>query len=168
MNREEFVNKYGGIYEHSPWVAERESPLALFGPDGTVEMAEHLTAAYRADIENRLDGRQPVTTDGWRVEAVDIDPGVIFEDARVRVTAFAVPHTGWPEAYGYRFDTADRSIVISGDTAPTEAIVEVCDGCDVLVHEVYSATTFRGSRRQNRCVGTHLEQPAPMRQFIAC
>ncbi len=129
---------------HTSWVAEREVPLALFGPDGTVDMAQHLTAAWGADIENRLTGAQPSTADGWRVEAVDIDPGVIFEDARVRVTAFAVPHTGWAEAYGYRFDTADRSIVISGDTAPTEAIVEFCDGCDVLVHEVYSARTFRG------------------------
>ncbi len=128
---------------HTPWVAEREAPLKLFGPDGTVAMAEHLTAAWEADIENRLSGSQPATPDGWRVEAVDIDPGVIYEDDRVRVTAFAVPHTGWSEAYGYRFDAAGRSVVLSGDTAPTEAIVEMCGGCDVLVHEVYSATTFR-------------------------
>lgn len=128
---------------HTPWVAEREAPLKLFGPDGTAAMAAHLTAAWEADIENRLGGRQPATPDGWRVEAVDIDPGVIYEDDRVRVTAFAVPHTGWPEAYGYRFDGGGRSVVISGDTAPTEAIVEMCAGCDVLVHEVYSATTFR-------------------------
>ncbi|WP_420461769.1 MBL fold metallo-hydrolase [Candidatus Palauibacter sp.] len=128
---------------HTPWVAEREAPLKLFGPDGTAAMAMHLTAAWEADLENRLSGSQPATPDGWRVEAVDIDPGVIYEDDRVRVTAFAVPHTGWPEAYGYRFEGAGRSVVISGDTAPTEAIVEMCDGCDVLVHEVYSATTFR-------------------------
>jgi len=129
---------------HTPWVAERAVPLALFGPDGTVAMAEHLTAAWEADIQNRLSGRQPATVDGWRVDAIDIEPGLIFEDSRVRVTAFAVPHTGWPEAYGYRFETRDRTVVISGDTAPTEAIVEFCNGCDVLVHEVYSATTFRG------------------------
>ncbi|WP_420637373.1 MBL fold metallo-hydrolase [Candidatus Palauibacter sp.] len=128
---------------HTPWVAEREAPLKLFGPDGTAAMAMHLTAAWEADFENRLSGSQPATPDGWRVEAVDIDPGVIYEDDRVRVTAFAVPHTGWPEAYGYRFDGAGRTVVISGDTAPTDAIVEMCDGCDVLVHEVYSATTFR-------------------------
>ncbi len=128
---------------HTPWVAEREVPLKLFGPDGTAAMATHLTAAWAADLENRLSGQQPATPDGWRVEAVDIDPGVIYEDERVRVTAFAVPHTGWPEAYGYRFDGGGRSVVISGDTAPAEAIVEMCAGCDVLVHEVYSATTFR-------------------------
>ena len=128
---------------HTPWVAEREAPLKLFGPDGTAAMAMHLTAAWEADFENRLSGSQPATPDGWRVEAVDIYPGVIYEDDRVRVTAFAVPHTGWPEAYGYRFDGAGRTVVISGDTAPAEVIVEMCDACDVLVHEVYSATTFR-------------------------
>lgn len=133
---------------HTPWVAEREAPLKLFGPDGTAAMAAHLTAAWEADLENRLSGRQPATPDGWRVEAVDIDPGVIYEDDRVRVTAFAVPHTDWPEAYGYRFDGGGRSVVISGDTAPTEAIVEMCAGCDVLVHEVYSATTFRDRPRE--------------------
>lgn len=128
---------------HTPWVAEREAPLQLFGPSGTTAMATHLTAAWEHDIQNRLTGRQPTTPDGWRVEVVEIDPGVIYEDDRVRVTAFAVQHTGWPEAYGFRFDGGGRSVVISGDTGPTEAVVEMCSGCDVLVHEVYSATTFR-------------------------
>ncbi|WP_420616267.1 MBL fold metallo-hydrolase [Candidatus Palauibacter sp.] len=128
---------------HTPWVAEREAPLKLFGPTGTAAMATHVTAAWEADIHNRLTGRQPTTPDGWRVEVVEIDPGIIYEDDRVRVTAFAVQHTGWPEAYGFRFDGGGRSVVISGDTGPTEAVVEMCSGCDVLVHEVYSATTFR-------------------------
>ena len=56
----------------------------------------------------------------------------------MRVTAFLVEHGSWPEAYGYRFDTADRSIVISGDTRASEAVVNACNGCDVLIHEVYS------------------------------
>jgi len=53
------------------------------------------------------------------------------------VIAFAVEHGSWEHAYGYRFETPDRTIVISGDTAPTDAVVEACNGCDVLVHEVY-------------------------------
>jgi len=127
---------------HTGWVEGRESPVRLIGPDGTVAMAQHLTAAFSADIENRLSGRQVATPDGWKIEAADADAGVVYEDDRVRVTAFLVPHTGWPEAFGYRFDTADRSIVISGDTAPSDAVVEACDGCDVLIHEVYSAERF--------------------------
>lgn len=128
---------------YTPWVLEREVPLRLFGPDGTEELARHLTAAYGADIEIRLSGREPATADGWRIDATDADEGVVYEDERVRVTAVRVPHTGWPEAFAYRFETADRSIVISGDGTPSDAVVEACDGCDVLVHEVYSAETFK-------------------------
>lgn len=127
---------------HTTWVLEREGPLRLFGPDGTVEMARHLTAAFSADIENRTAGRQPFTEGGWEVEATDADEGLVYEDDRVRVIAFRVPHTGWAEAFAYRFETAARTIVISGDTTPTEAVVEACDGCDALVHEVYSAAAF--------------------------
>ena len=52
------------------------------------------------------------------------------------VTAFATKHA--MESYGYRFDTADRSIVISGDTNPTQATIDACKGCDVLIHEVHT------------------------------
>ena len=39
------------------------------------------------------------------------------------------------DSYGYRFDTKDRSIVISGDTNPTDATIAACNSCDVLIHE---------------------------------
>jgi ribonuclease Z len=79
---------------------------------------------------------------GWQADVVEIEPGVIFEDERVRVTAFAVKHGSWPQAFGYRFDTSDRTIVVSGDAAPPDVIVEQCRACDVLVHEVYSESGF--------------------------
>jgi ribonuclease Z len=60
----------------------------------------------------------------------------------VRVIAFAVPHAGWDHAYGYRIETADRTIVVSGDTGPGMAVADACRGCDVLVHEVYSTAGF--------------------------
>jgi ribonuclease Z len=49
-----------------------------------------------------------------------------------------VHHGSWPQAFGYRIDTPDRSIVISGDCTPSTALVDACHGCDVLLHEVYS------------------------------
>ncbi len=73
----------------------------------------------------------------------EIGPGIVYEDERVRVTAFLVEHGNWPESYGYRFDTPDRTVVVSGDTRPSAAIVENCNGCDVLVHEVYSQAGFQ-------------------------
>jgi ribonuclease BN (tRNA processing enzyme) len=58
----------------------------------------------------------------------------------VRVTAIPVEHGCWKQAFGFRIDTPERSIVISGDTRPTKAIVEAARGVDVLVHEVYPAS----------------------------
>jgi ribonuclease BN (tRNA processing enzyme) len=49
-----------------------------------------------------------------------------------------VHHGSWPQAFGYRIDTPDRSIVISGDCTPSTALVDACHGCDILLHEVYS------------------------------
>jgi ribonuclease BN (tRNA processing enzyme) len=60
----------------------------------------------------------------------------------VTVTAFAVHHGKWPHAYGYRFETRDRTIVISGDASPDAAILNNCHGCDVLIHEVYTQASF--------------------------
>ena len=60
--------------------------------------------------------------------------GIVYKDANVTVTAFPTKHA--MESYGYRFDAPDRSIVISGDTNPTQATIDACRGCDVLIHEV--------------------------------
>ena len=72
--------------------------------------------------------------EGHAVNAHEIQAGIVYKDANVTVTAFATTHA--MESYGYRFDTPDRSIVISGDTNPTQATIDACRGCDVLIHEV--------------------------------
>ena len=58
-----------------------------------------------------------------------------------------MPHGSWKEAYAYRIDTPDRSIVISGDTSPSKALVAASRGVDVLVHEVYLATHLKPEDR---------------------
>jgi len=126
----------------TPWVLEREVPLKVFGPQGLAEMTEHLLAAYKLDINVRLNGLEPINPEGYKVKVTEIEPGVVYEDENVKVTAFEIPHGSWKPAYAYRFDTADKSIVISGDTGPSEKIVEMCNGCDILVHEVYSTAGF--------------------------
>ncbi len=126
----------------TPWVLGREAPLDVFGPPGVDSMVTHLEAAYREDVRRRIDGLQPQNATGWRATVHLVQPGVVYRDSNVTVTAFAVLHEDWPYAFGYRFQSADRVIVISGDTRPTDAVVEACHGCDVLVHEVYSDAGF--------------------------
>jgi ribonuclease BN (tRNA processing enzyme) len=90
------------------------------------------------DIDTRIneDGNQRTFADGHNVNAHEIAAGPVYEDANVKVTAFATRHA--MESYGYRFDTPDRSIVVSGDTNPTQATIDACRGCDLLIHEVHT------------------------------
>ena len=122
----------------TPWVMRRTAPLELYGPEGTQAMADDLLHAYRQDIHIRLTGGEGANETGYKVHAHDIQPGVIYQDDRVKVTAFKVEHGTWPEALGYRFDAEGKSIVFSGDTRPTDSVVQACNGCDVLVHEAYA------------------------------
>ncbi len=125
----------------TPWVLERDEPLEVYGPIGTRAMTDHLLAAYREDIEARLAGPEPINDGGYCVNVHEIEAGMVYQDSDVRVEALPVVH-GAITAFGFKFYTPERTIVISGDTAPTEAIVEASLGCDVLLHEVYSAKRF--------------------------
>lgn len=122
----------------TPWVMHRVVPLQLYGPVGTQAMVNHIEQAYAEDIDLRIHGLEHNTTTGHQVVVHEIQPGVIYQDENVKVTAFAVQHGSWKEALGYRFDADGKSIVISGDTRPTESVIRACNGCDVLIHEVYS------------------------------
>jgi len=124
------------------WLASRPTPLAVWGPPGTAAMARQIEAAWQDDIRVRIEGLEPRTTRNYRAVVHEIEAGRVYEDDRVRVDAIAVSHGSWPAAFGYRFQTADRTIVVSGDTRPSESLAKACDGCDVLVHEVYSAAGF--------------------------
>src|SRR5713226_3912325 len=122
----------------TPWVLGRRVPLEVYGPTGIKAMTEHVLEAYRADFETRLKDRSLYSVGAFpeahAVSAHEIHAGVVYKDANVTVTAFPTKHA--MESYGYRFDAPDRSIVISGDTSPTQATIDACHGCDVLVHEV--------------------------------
>ncbi len=120
------------------WTSGRTVPLEVYGPSGLQSMTEHILQAYRVDIETRTNPDGPMrdagrSPDGWKVNAHEINAGVIYKDEKVTVTAFATKHA--MESYGYRFQTPDRTIVISGDTNPVAATIEACNHCDILIHE---------------------------------
>jgi len=117
------------------WTSGRNAALEVYGPRGLQSMTEHILQAYQLDIETRTnpEGNQRAIADGWKVNAHEISPGTIYKDANIIVRAFATKHA--MESYGFRFDTPDSSIVISGDTSPTEETIKACNSCDVLIHE---------------------------------
>jgi ribonuclease BN (tRNA processing enzyme) len=139
----------------TPWVLGRQTPIEVYGPSGIAAMTEHLLEAYRVDFQTRTDpetGSGGQVAEGHRVNAHEIHAGVVYKDANVTVTAFPTKHA--MESYGYRFDTPDRRIVITGDTNPTQATIDACSGCDILIHEV---RTLEGLARR----------PAAFQQFAS-
>jgi ribonuclease BN (tRNA processing enzyme) len=132
----------------TPWVLGRKEPLQAYGPPGLENMIDHLQQAYSEDIQVRLEGLEPANPDGYKVEVHEIGPGQVYKDENVKVTAFTVKHGAWKHAYGYKFETKDRTIVVSGDTVPTESVIKACNGCDALIHEVYSKAGFDGRTKK--------------------
>jgi ribonuclease BN (tRNA processing enzyme) len=127
----------------TPWVLERTAPLDVYGPPRTKRMVDLLSQAYADDIRIRLTGGEPSNKTGYRAVAHDVSPGIVYRDSNVTISAFKVHHGRFENAYGYVFQTRDRKIVVSGDTGPTDAVIKACDGCDLLVHEVYSAEKLK-------------------------
>ena len=119
----------------TPWVLERPVPLKVFGPKGLQHMTDHILQAYETDIDFRIHGFEKANESGYRVEVTEIESGIVYRDDLVTVEAFPVSH-GTLECYGYKFTTPDRTIVITGDTAPLDLVAEKSKGCDILLHEV--------------------------------
>ena len=64
-----------------------------------------------------------------------LDAGVVMQDERVKVTAAVVHHPPIAPAFAFRIDGPDRSIVFSGDTSMSDAVIALAKNADVLVHE---------------------------------
>ena len=126
----------------TPWVLGRSEPLRVFGPKGLKRMTEKIIDAYNEDISYRIQGLEPANENGWKVKVEEIDGGLIYTDDRVQVTAFKINHGTWEHAFGYKFVTPDKTIVVSGDTAPSKKLIEMTRVADILVHEVYSQAGF--------------------------
>ncbi len=142
------------------WVMGRRTPLQAYGPVGLKKMTKHILAAWAEDIQVRIEGLEQQTTTGYKVAVHEFEPGVVYERDGVRITAIPVLHGCWKQAFGFRIDTPDRSIVISGDTVPTTSILEASRGVDTLVHEVYPASQVMPELR----IGGEV-WPSYMREF---
>ena len=129
------------------WVMRRTTPLPVYGPRGLRLMTRHLISAFAEDIKIRTEGLEREVPGGYRVKVHEIKSGVVYNRDGVRVTAVRVAHGSMKESYAYRIDTPDRSILISGDTAPSEALVRASRDLDVLIHEVYSPLHLAPEKR---------------------
>jgi len=125
------------------WVMGRNAALRVWGPAGTKEMMAHLEQAYAFDVHIRRDVDTKLPGEGAVVVARDIDEGVVYDDAGLKVTAFLVDHGPVKPALGYRIDFAGRSVTLSGDTSFSENLIHFAHGTDVLIHEVIDPEAYR-------------------------
>ena len=117
------------------WTAGLRTRVDTWGPPPLEKMTRLFFEMNAADIDTRIadEGRIPLAP---LVHVHELTAaGLVFQDEHVKVTAALVRHPPVVPAFGYRFDAADRSIVISGDTAPSEELIALARGADVLVHE---------------------------------
>jgi ribonuclease BN (tRNA processing enzyme) len=118
------------------WTAGLSTRVDTWGPPPLEKMTRLFFEMNAYDIDTRIsnEGRVPIAP---LVHVHEIrDDGVVMSDDNVKVTAALVVHPPVTPAFGYRFDARDRSIVISGDTAPSDNLARLARGADVLVHAV--------------------------------
>ena len=125
----------------TPWQNGRTVPIEIWGPKGTRAMVRHIEAAYSQDIDIRVKGLERAVPAGHEAIVHEISGGYVYHDGDVSIEAISVRHGTWPQSFGYKIKTPDRTIVISGDTAPADSLANACNGCDILLHEVYSAAS---------------------------
>jgi ribonuclease BN (tRNA processing enzyme) len=117
------------------WASGLKTPVETYGPPPLERMTGLFFELNAFDIETRIadENRVPLAP---LIRARNITAsGAVVDDGNVQVRAALVPHPPIEHAFAYRFDTEDRSIVISGDTAYSKELLELARGADVLVHE---------------------------------
>src|SRR5215471_4196434 len=126
---------YGAVI-YNAWATGRPVQIDAYGPPGLEGMTRAFWEYSRFDIDTRIeDEGRPDLRKLVSVHEFS-KPGVILQNDDVKVTSTLVRHPPIKQAYAYRFDARDRSIVISGDTTYAPELADLARGADVLVHEV--------------------------------
>jgi ribonuclease BN (tRNA processing enzyme) len=109
----------------SYWVARRYAPdgpkpaIPVYGPPGTAERIAGLGGEDVASVRDRFD-------------VCELSPQTL-EIGPFRVTTERMNHP--VETFGFRVEHAGRAVAYSADTGPTDALVRLADGVDVLLSE---------------------------------
>lgn len=117
------------------WMMGIQGQLGIHGPPPMRKVHEAALAVFEEDAQIRIAAtKREAVAKSFEVQEVRA-PGVVYQDSDVKVTAALADHAPFEVALAYRFDTAQSSIVISGDTAPSDNVVALARDADVLVHE---------------------------------
>lgn len=169
------------VFVLGSWMSDRRGALPILGPDGTREMCAHLFEGGAFDVDIRARAQYPQRQGNLEVlrpAITIIEPGLIYEDDLVRVSALPVEHipTEICQCYAFRFETASKSVVFSGDTRALPEMVEFARGADLLIHEATFPEEAIAFRAKNG-IGTYshtsplqlgeIARDAGVRQLVA-
>ena len=141
------------------WLLERRAmPFELYGPEGTRELADGMIQFLAADIHIRRDLTEYQPAAGATVNTHIVQQGTVYDRDGLRITAFEVDHRPVVPAFGYRFDCGGKSIVISGDTGPSDNLVRFAKDTDILIHEAYLPGIFSSRPNEPRQVSQNLSR----------
>jgi ribonuclease BN (tRNA processing enzyme) len=137
--------------------SNRTKPVNIYGPPGTAETVQGILPFLDVNAELRVANGALAVMASKIFRGHNMEPGVIFQDANIKVTAAENNHfqfaPGNPlhakyKSYALRFDTSDRSIVFTGDTGPSDPVMALAKGADLLVAEVNSVEEFKARQIQ--------------------
>lgn len=142
------------------WMFDRQARPLLLGPKGTKHFTDHLfeNGAFDSDIRARayFPNRQ-ANIQAIRPEVREIEPGVIYEDDDIRITADWVVHIPHEvsECFGFRIEADGKVLTFSGDTAPCDSILKLAQGADLLIHECTFPTAIIEHREKHGMFTAH-------------
>lgn len=148
---------------------KRAAPLAVWGPDGTTDMINHLRMAFDWDIRTRSKEDNKIDS-GSQLVARDIREGYVWKKNGVTVTPFTVRHAEFIDsALGYKIEYGGYSVILSGDTRYSENLIRYAKGADLVVHEVAAARekSMKSSPLVNQILGFHSSPEDAGRVFEA-
>lgn len=157
------------------WDFQRHDPVDVYGPPGTAAVVKGAIQYFTPNAEIRwVEGRRTPLTDVF--VGHDVQPGVVYHDKNIKVTAVenthfhipkGTPYYGKYKSYSYRFETPDRVIFVTGDTGPSDAVTQLAAGADILLSEVASAEDLKQLMIKNRIwQGMTPEQQAALMKHL--
>ena len=142
-------------------------PLEIVTPSGPCQrFAERMLDPWVDDIAVRShdarDGGPRITVTPFE-PATDSEPTLVWSKGDVHVFALSVHHEPVLPAVGYRIETPDGVVAISGDTVACAEVERLAQGADVLVHETFDrarlAPFFEHLPHLEAIAGYHADTP---------